>query len=173
LESQPFTLDIYQISGTGLTNAELLNSFTAIGQLQADGDWMQWSGLAVPLAPGTNYAWTFGISANSPCDNWEPLSTATGWPYTGGQACAIFDPGGPGSVIYPSETNQYDAVFNIGLSLAVTLNIAPAAGKKLTVAWPQGMLLQSITLAGPWTTNTATSPYTFAPTNSLMFFKVR
>jgi hypothetical protein len=74
--------------------------------------------------------------------------------------------------MYSSVTNQYDAVFNIGLSLPVELNIARAAGKNLTVTCPQGTLLQSTTLLGPWTTNTATSPYTFAPTNSQMFFKV-
>jgi hypothetical protein len=173
LQSQAFTLNIYQISGTNLTDATLLNSFTATGQLQAGGDWMRWSGLAVPLAPGTNYAWTFGISTNSTCDNWEPLATAAGWPYTGGQACAIVDAGGSGSVFYSSETNQYDAVFDIGLSLPATLKIARAAAKQLTVTWPEGTLLQSAKLAGPWTTNTATSPYTFAPTNSQVFFRVR
>jgi hypothetical protein len=124
LQSQSFTLNIYQISGTNLTDATLLNSFIATGQLQADGDWMQWDGLAVALAPGTNYAWAFGISATNACDNWEPLSTASGWPYTNGQACEIIDPGGPGSVIYSSVVNQYDAVFDIGL----TIPSAPVAG---------------------------------------------
>ena len=171
LQSQAFTLNIYQISGTNLTDATLVNSFVATGQLQADGDWMLWNGLGTALAPNTNYAWAFGIAATSGCDNWEPLSTATGWPYTGGQACEIIDPGGPGSVIYSSLVNQYDAVFNIGLSLPVELNIARAAGKNLTVTWPQGTLLQSTNLLGPWTTNTAASPYTIQPSNSQMFFK--
>ena len=61
-ESQPFALYIFELSNpngansvtSGLTNATLVASFTATAQLVADGDWMQWTGLGVPLAPGTN-----------------------------------------------------------------------------------------------------------------------
>ncbi len=55
----------------------------------------------------------------------------------------------------------------------VTLKIAPAGGGNLTLTWPQGALLQASNLAGPWTTNTATSPYTVVPTNSELFFRVQ
>jgi hypothetical protein len=55
---------------------------------------------------------------------------------------------------------------------SVTLNLAPAGGGGLTLTWSQGTLLQSTSLAGPWTTNTAASPYTVVPTNAQMYFKV-
>jgi len=54
----------------------------------------------------------------------------------------------------------------------VTLNLAPTGAGKLTLSWSQGTLLQATNLAGPWATNTTPSPYTVAPTNSQMFFKV-
>jgi hypothetical protein len=54
----------------------------------------------------------------------------------------------------------------------VTLNLAPTGTGTLTLSWSQGTLLQATNVSGPWTTNTAPSPYTVAPTNSQMFFKV-
>jgi hypothetical protein len=54
----------------------------------------------------------------------------------------------------------------------VSLNLSPSGAGSLTLTWSQGTLLQSPSLTGPWTTNTAPSPYTLVPTNSQMFFKV-
>jgi hypothetical protein len=54
----------------------------------------------------------------------------------------------------------------------VTINIVQSSPGSLTLMWPQGKLLQSTKLAGPWTTNTAASPHTVAPTNSQMYFKL-
>jgi predicted alpha-1,2-mannosidase len=47
----------------------------------------------------------------------------------------------------------------------------PAAG--FVISWPQGTLLQATNPAGPWMTNTATSPCTVSPTNAQMYFRVR
>ena len=58
-------------------------------------------------------------------------------------------------------------------STMVNLTIAPSSGGMLTVTWPQGTLLQATTPNGPWTTNTAASPYTFAPGNPQAYFRVR
>jgi hypothetical protein len=65
---------------------------------------------------------------------------------------------------------QYDV--GVGAQPPVQVNIAPAASKSLTLSWSSGTLLQATNLGGPWTTNTATSPYNISPTNSHMFFKV-
>jgi hypothetical protein len=113
LTNQSFTLNIYQVSGTGLTNATLLNTFTATSALNAEGDWMQWTGLGVNLAPNSSYAYGFGRSPGSPGD-WELLSTDTNNAYAGGQVCEIIDAGG--AVKY-STANNYDAAFDIGLAL--------------------------------------------------------
>ena len=48
-----------------------------------------------------------------------------------------------------------------------------AAGVSIQLTWPAGTLLQAPTLAGPWTTNANTSPYTFAPTEPHMFYRVQ
>jgi hypothetical protein len=55
----------------------------------------------------------------------------------------------------------------------VTLKIAPTGTGSLALRWSQGTLLQSTNVTGPWTTNTATSPCTFVPTKSQMYFRVR
>jgi hypothetical protein len=117
-QSQPFVLYVYELngagSGTGLTNATLIASFAATGQLLVEGDWMQWSGLGVPLAPGTNYGFAFGRSASAPGD-WEEINAATGLPYAGGQACLI--PNAGGKPKYSSSANNFDMTFDAGISL--------------------------------------------------------
>jgi hypothetical protein len=71
------------------------------------------------------------------------------------------------------SASQILALYNAAsIAPAVTLNLAPARAGSLTLTWSQGTLLQSASLAGPWTTNTAASPYTVVPTNSQMYFKV-
>jgi hypothetical protein len=42
----------------------------------------------------------------------------------------------------------------------------------MALVWPGGTLLQSTSLFGPWSVNAAGSPYTFAPTDSEMYFRV-
>ncbi|MGA2247207.1 MAG: LamG-like jellyroll fold domain-containing protein [Verrucomicrobiota bacterium] len=114
LGSQSFTLNLYQLSGTGLTSASLVNTATATGALAAEDDWLQWTGLGFSLAPNSSYAYTFGRSPGSPGD-WERLSTVTGQPYAGGLACSIVTAGGAGTVTYASDGS--DATFDIGLIL--------------------------------------------------------
>jgi hypothetical protein len=54
-----------------------------------------------------------------------------------------------------------------------TLSLAHSGGT-LTLTWSAGStLLQATNLLGPWTTNTATSPYTVPTTNAQSFFRVR
>ena len=46
-------------------------------------------------------------------------------------------------------------------------------GSNVQLTWPQGTLLEANVVTGPYTTNNATSPYTFAPTGSAKFYKLR
>jgi hypothetical protein len=117
-QTESFTLLIFELSGpgsgTGLTNATLINSFTYTTNMNTEGDWMQWTGLGVTLAPGTNYAFGFGRSVGTPGD-WELISTATNLPYAGGQVCAI--PNAGGKPKYSTAANDYDMTFDLGISL--------------------------------------------------------
>lgn len=58
-----------------------------------------------------------------------------------------------------------------GGSVPVSLAIQNIGGN-VVLSWPQGTLLQADSLAGPWTTNNASSPYTNAPTGTQMFYRV-
>jgi hypothetical protein len=65
------------------------------------------------------------------------------------------------------------ALYNAGSIVPnVTLNLVPAGAGGLQLTWPQGTLLQSTNVAGPWVPIRVTSPYTISPTNSQMYFKV-
>ena len=46
-------------------------------------------------------------------------------------------------------------------------------GTNVVLSWPAGTLLEAPEITGPWTTNTATSPYTNAPTGSQRFYRLR
>jgi len=45
-------------------------------------------------------------------------------------------------------------------------------GTNMVLTFVGGGLMQSTNMSGPWVTNTAVSPYTFAPTGAQRFFKV-
>jgi len=77
--------------------------------------------------------------------------------------------------VFPAALSsaQVLAIYNSSTNvLPVMLNLSHSTGMNLTLAWPQGTLMQATNPAGPWTTNSATSPCTIQPTNSQMFFKV-
>jgi hypothetical protein len=54
-----------------------------------------------------------------------------------------------------------------------TVSIQAVSGGQLQVTWSGGqdILLQSTNLSGPWTTNSATSPYVFTPAEPVEFFR--
>jgi hypothetical protein len=92
--------------------------------------------------------------------------------------------GGPDR-LFPSFNGKIDevAIFNRALSAreiqdlyngveAVHLSIQ-SVGSNLVLTWPEGMLLESANVSGPWVTNNATSPYTFAPTGPKKFYRVQ
>jgi hypothetical protein len=57
-------------------------------------------------------------------------------------------------------------------TLPVTLTIQ-TVGSSAVVTWPSGTLLEAPTPNGPWTTNSAPSPYSFTPNAAQKYFKVR
>jgi hypothetical protein len=70
--------------------------------------------------------------------------------------------------------SQISALYNAASIVPnVSVNLAPSGNGGLTLSWSQGALLQSSNLSGPWTVSSSVSPYTIAPTNSQMYFKVR
>lgn len=56
-----------------------------------------------------------------------------------------------------------------GTSTALTLT---HNGSNLQLAWPFGTLLESTNVGGPWTTNSALSPYQVSPTSPQKFYRV-
>ncbi|HEY3915376.1 MAG TPA: hypothetical protein VGN61_12885, partial [Verrucomicrobiae bacterium] len=86
----------------------------------------------------------------------------------------------PGSIdsvsVYLSALSTDDLLtlydVGVGAQPPVQLDIAPSTPGSLTLSWSSGALLQATNLSGPWTTNSASSPYKISPTNAHMFFKV-
>jgi hypothetical protein len=46
------------------------------------------------------------------------------------------------------------------------------SGTTFQLTWPQGVLLEADHVTGPWTTNTATSPFIVTPTAPQKFYRV-
>ena len=108
---QPYYLHIYSVSGG---TATLLQTYTSANFIFNDGDWLEWSGLSIPMAANTTYAWSFG-KASSVVSGWEALAVASGSPYAGGEI-GLMPPAG-GAITYGSS-HGFDAVFDVGLVLA-------------------------------------------------------
>ena len=118
---QPYYLHIYSVSGG---TATLLTNFTSANVTFSDGDWLQWSGLSMPLAANTTYAWSFGKASSTV--GAEALGVASGNPYAGGEI-GLFPPGG-GAITF-SSSHAYDAVFDVGLTVAPSVDqlvVSPA-----------------------------------------------
>ena len=108
--NQPYYLHIYSVSGATVTP---LQTNTSANITFNDGDWLQWSGLSVPMAANTTYAWSFGMVSTA--NYWEALAVASGNLYSGGQIAII--PVGGGTMTFGTPT-AYDAVFDVGLTPA-------------------------------------------------------
>ena len=106
--SQGYTLYVYQVSPDG-TTATLLQTYNATLSF-TERDWLQWSGLSVPMVAGTQYAYAFQRNSSG----YEELSDCTGNPYAGGQICLI--PTAGGTITY-GTTSSSDATFIAGLAI--------------------------------------------------------
>ena len=105
---QTYYLHLYSVSGA---TATLLQTYTSANVAFNDGDWLQWSGLSIPLAANTTYAYSFGKTSQA-VGGWEALAVASGNPYAGGQIGLISPT--TGAITFGSS-HGYDAVFDLGL----------------------------------------------------------
>ena len=97
-----YYLRIYSMSGS---TATLLITFSAPNPGFTDGDWLQWSGLNVPLATNKTYAFSFGIQPTG--GGWAALAVATN-AYAGGEIAIIPISGGA-----ITNGGGFDAVFDL------------------------------------------------------------
>ncbi len=129
-----YYLRIYSISGN---TATFLIAYIAANPGFIDGDWLQWSGLNVPLATNRTYAFTFGRQPSS--GGWVAMAVATN-KYAGGEIVTVPINGG---TIATGSSHSFDAVFNLGLQLAPT---NPPASQPLplpTYGWNMGNTLEA------------------------------
>jgi len=175
---QGYFLRIYSVN-TNTTTATLFATYESqtnfvITTGVNDTDWLRFSGFSVPLAANTTYAWTFGRDHSQTYDSgWDQLaSDGTNNPYANGQAVCI--PTAGGQVAEDTGGGLYDATFDLGLTPGTVTLIAQAVGgNQIKLQWSTGVLLQASSVLGPWTTNSATSPYFVTPTAPKMFYRVK
>jgi hypothetical protein len=171
---QPYLLTIYSVN-TATTNAtaiamyESQTNFVIITGV-TDSDWLNFSGLSVPLAPNSVYAYSF-IQDSSEND-WGNLANVSGGLYAGGQAALLPTIAGT----YQTAAG-YNASFDVGLSLgSVTLNYTVLPDGDVQLCWSLGTLVYTTSLVPPitWTTVPgATSCWTVTPSGPEKFYAVK
>ena len=72
---------------------------------------------------------------------------------------------------YSLTPAQLLSLYAAGAPVPVSLSITQS-GSDVTLTWGQGTLLQADEVTGPWTTNTATSPYTTPAAGVKKFYRV-
>jgi hypothetical protein len=139
---QPYSLNIYQISGSVATliasistnNAVFYGATNAGGTQQTGGaatpDWIQWTFPPLILSSNTVYAYTWHKSDNNTAASGASLNTDSGSTdlYPGGQEVAIQEAGG--TVTYSSATTA-DGTFDVSLvplGVSIIVNL-PTASK--------------------------------------------
>ena len=101
-----YHLRLYSVSGGTATQ---LIAFSAPNPGFTDGDWLQWSGINVPLEANKTYAFSFGIKPDN--GGWAALAVASN-AYAGGEISLIPIDGG---AIATGASHSYDATFSLGL----------------------------------------------------------
>jgi len=97
------------------SNATLIASYTSQSTfVLTENDWLQWTGLSLPLLPNTVYAYAI---RNTVTSSWENLFTASGNPYAGGELALIPPAGG---MVEFGGSHGYDATFVAGLSVPLS-----------------------------------------------------
>lgn len=137
-----YYLRIYSISNT---TATLLIAFSAPNPGFTDGDWLQWSGLNVPLLANQTYAFSFGIQPSG--GGWAALAVATN-AYTGGEIATIPINGG---TITTGSSHKFDAVFDLGFQPGPTNIPASQPFPMPTYGWNLGNTLEATWGVPNWT----------------------
>jgi hypothetical protein len=178
VNGQAYFLNIYNVynsqSGQYAQLAESITSQTnfvlTVGV--SEGHWLQFTGLTVNLKPNTVYAYSFGkVPGDAGYINLVAASNSPAY-YSGGLVALL--PMTSGQVKF-SSASGWNGTFDLGLSLAsapVSLSISNNGGGQLKLQYTGGLLLQSTSVTGPWTTNVNASPYIFTPTGSQQFYRV-
>jgi len=161
--SQSWRIVVFQLSGTGNTNATAImtnTSVTITTSSDAPGttapDWLAFSGMYVVLQPNTVYAYTIDTSSSPSYTGYDDLGIATVSPYTNGLICRIKDAGGA-VTYYPADPNT--AAFDVGLALQGYPSVGIASAKP-NPCYALSPILLSDTASGPgtltyqWQTNT-------------------
>ncbi len=135
-----YVLHIYLVSGG---NVSLVASYITVSPVSyGEGDWLQWTGISVPLFSGTIYAYSFGSADTS--SGWDAIGVAGGNPYPDGEI-ALIPPAG-GAMTF-GDSHSYDATFDIGLvsvspTLPAVINL-PVTGVQATAATLNGEILST------------------------------
>jgi hypothetical protein len=82
---QPYYLYIYSVN-TNTSTAQILQVYTNASFTLTLGDWFDWSGLNVTLAPNSVYAWSF---SDNNAGSYFGLASSLTNNYAGGQLCLI------------------------------------------------------------------------------------
>jgi hypothetical protein len=178
VNGQAYFLNIYNVynsqSGQYAQLAETITSQTnfvlTVGV--SEGHWLQFTGLTVNLKPNSLYAYSFGkVPGDAGYINLVADSNSPAY-YSGGQVALL--PMTSGNVTF-SSASGWNGTFDLGLSLAsapVSLSISNNGGGQLKLQYAGGLLLQSGSVTGPWTTNMNASPYIFTPIGTNEFYRV-
>jgi hypothetical protein len=129
-----YYLRVYSISNN---TATFLIAFSAPNPGFADGAWLKWSGLNVPLATNRTYAFTFGRQTSS--GGWAALAVATN-AYAGGEIVTVPINGG---AVVTGGSHSFDAVFNLGLQPAPTNPPTSMPLPLPTYGWNMGNTLEA------------------------------
>ena len=137
-----YYLRIYSISGS---TATLLISFSAANPGFTDGDWLQWSGLNVPLVTNQTYAFTFGIAPSG--GGYAALAVATNQ-NAGGEIVTVPINGG---TIATGGSHKFDAVFDLGFRAGPASIPASMPFPMPTYGWNLGNTMEATWGVPNWT----------------------
>jgi hypothetical protein len=109
-----------------------------------------------------------------------PVTSTNSSSPTAGGNCMVFSGMTNDAVLIRVQTSGYGAGLNgfqimpiPGPTTSVVTLSSMVSGSSMTLSWPQGTLQTATNLLGPWTSSSATSPYTDTMTNAAQFYRVQ
>jgi O-glycosyl hydrolase len=115
---QLFDLYLYSVAGGTATLMEEFTNYSAV----VDGDWVQWTTGANPIALAANATYAYGFGREASGSGWAGLGNASGNPYAGGQLAML--PTAGGTITFGAN---YAATFEIGVSAVGAPTVAVSA----------------------------------------------
>ncbi len=113
--SQTYVLSMYYVSGTLAT---LIGTYTSQAITFTEFDWLQFTGVNLPVSANATYAYTIHRSSTG----WENLGWTNGLVGTTSRACAI--PPAGGTITFATDTTA-SGTFDVGLSLPTSFQVGP------------------------------------------------